>query len=142
MLKDCQDKIVYETDFGTSREKDYATAYNQALREAGKSFDKLNYKYQPSQKSMGMIGEPVLTKVIHNEGKPMVLYPKKGIEGIDLVTKNPEVIYMTIKSTSVKDVFIAKRKEIVGIFFKDNEKWFFEYYLNTQKITEPLIVLF
>ena len=142
VLKDCQDKIVYETDFGTSREKDYATAYNQALREAGKSFDKLNYKYQPSQKSMGMIGEPVLTKVIHNEGKPMVLYPKKGIEGIDLVTKNPEVIYMTIKSTSVKDVFIAKRKEIVGIFFKDNEKWFFEYYLNTQKITEPLIVLF
>jgi len=59
-----------------------------------------------------------------------------------LITSNPEVVYMNIKYTSVKDVYIAKRKENTGIFFKDNEKWIFEYYLNNQKITELLHVQF
>ena len=45
VLKDCKDEVVYETEFGTSREKEYATAYNEALRAAFKSFDELKYKY-------------------------------------------------------------------------------------------------
>ena len=45
MLKDCRGKVIYETDYGKSDEKDLALAYNQALREAAKSFEKLNYNY-------------------------------------------------------------------------------------------------
>src|ERR1700754_4321271 len=45
LLKDCRSKVLYETDYGTSREKDLPMAYNLALREAGKSFETLNYKY-------------------------------------------------------------------------------------------------
>ena len=44
-LKDCRGKLLFETQFGSSREKNFAAGYNQALRDAGKSFDKLDYKY-------------------------------------------------------------------------------------------------
>ena len=44
VLKDCQEKVVYETQMGTSREKDYGRAYNEAFRDAAKSFETLNYK--------------------------------------------------------------------------------------------------
>jgi hypothetical protein len=45
-LKDCKEKVVFETQFGSSREKEFAVAYKQAFRESGKSFDKLKYKYK------------------------------------------------------------------------------------------------
>ena len=45
ILKDCNDKVVYTSKIGESREKDYKTAYNLALRDAFDSFQTLNYKY-------------------------------------------------------------------------------------------------
>jgi hypothetical protein len=47
-LKNCNAEFVYTSNFGTSREKDYKTAYNLAMREAFKSFSSLNYKYEPA----------------------------------------------------------------------------------------------
>ncbi|GAA4948817.1 hypothetical protein GCM10023314_22630 [Algibacter agarivorans] len=48
-LKDCNDRVVYTSGEGESREKDYKTAYNQALREAFKTVGTLNYKYEPNE---------------------------------------------------------------------------------------------
>lgn len=143
VLKDYQNKILFTSDEGTSNEKQFKVAYNLALRMAFDNFSVLkSHKYQLSQKSLGINTEPAFHDVHNNQGKPLVLYANKVIEGFDLVTSNPEVVYMNLKLTSLKDIYIAKRKEITGIFFKDNEKWFFEYYLNNQKFTELLIVEF
>lgn len=49
-LKDCNDKVVYTSGVGESREKEYKTAYNLALRDAFESFGALNYKYEPNKK--------------------------------------------------------------------------------------------
>lgn len=48
-LKDCNDKVVFTSKIGESREKDYKTAYNLALRDAFKSIQALNYKYKPNE---------------------------------------------------------------------------------------------
>ncbi|GAA3565235.1 hypothetical protein GCM10022395_14550 [Snuella lapsa] len=48
-LKDCNDRVVYTSEIGESREKEYAKAYNEALREAFKSLETLNYEYQPKK---------------------------------------------------------------------------------------------
>lgn len=45
-LVDCQNNKVYSTLQGLSRAKDRKVAYNQALRMAFDSFDRLNYKYK------------------------------------------------------------------------------------------------
>ena len=53
-LKDCNNKTVLSSKIGESREKEYDKVYNLALREAFKSFDNLNYSYQPSSKSFSV----------------------------------------------------------------------------------------
>lgn len=47
-LKDCNNKVVLSSDIGQSREKEYNKVYNLAIRDAFKSFEDLNYSYQPS----------------------------------------------------------------------------------------------
>ncbi len=48
-LKDCNDRLVYTSELGESREKDYAKAYVEALRASFKSIEALNYKYKPNE---------------------------------------------------------------------------------------------
>ncbi|AXP79606.1 hypothetical protein CJ739_508 [Mariniflexile rhizosphaerae] len=47
-LKNCNDQVVYTSEMGESREKEYQKAYNEALRDAFKSIEALNYKYVPN----------------------------------------------------------------------------------------------
>lgn len=47
-LKDCRGTTLYETDYGTSRIKDYKKANQEALRDAFGALEGLNYKYTPS----------------------------------------------------------------------------------------------
>lgn len=48
-LKDCNNKIVYSSNEGTSKKKEYKVAYHEALREAFQSFKALSYSYKPKQ---------------------------------------------------------------------------------------------
>ncbi len=48
-LKDCNDKVVYTSKVGESREKEYKTAYNLALRDAFSSLKTIAYTYQPAK---------------------------------------------------------------------------------------------
>ena len=47
-LKDCNDQVVFTSQIGESREKEYDKAYTQAVRNAFESLEVLNYKYVPS----------------------------------------------------------------------------------------------
>lgn len=46
-LKDCNGAIVMTTMEGKSKDKEYKAAYGEAIRQAFKSFDMINYKYKP-----------------------------------------------------------------------------------------------
>lgn len=159
VLKDCQEKVVFETDYGSSKIKDYAPAYNEALRAAFKSFDKLNYQYngnQPTQKSLGQIGEPAEVKptevkqtievVIPAAAPNQVivsgqLYAQPIANGFQLVNTEPKVIYK-IYSTSAQNYYIASKGDQHGVFFAKGSEWFFEYYQNDKLISERVEVKF
>lgn len=49
-LKDCNNKVVFSSDIGQSREKEFDKVYSLALRDAFQSFETLNYSYQPNEK--------------------------------------------------------------------------------------------
>lgn len=160
VLKDCYDRVVFETAFGTSRTKEYFPAYNEALREAFKSFDKLNYKYngsQPTEKSLGKIGETAEVKVpteiklaseravaATEPTKVLVsgqLYAQPITNGFQLVNTEPKVMYK-IYNTSVKDYFIASKGDVNGVFLAKDNGWFFEYYQNDKLFSERVEVKF
>lgn len=67
-LKDCNDRIVYASEQGESREKDYEKAYNEALRNAFQFIEALNYKYVPSEKVVtASLEKPVTSNDTENE---------------------------------------------------------------------------
>ncbi|VAV82726.1 FIG00552529: hypothetical protein [hydrothermal vent metagenome] len=48
-LRNCNNEIVFTSDIGETREKEFKKAYALALRSAFKSFETLSYNYQPNK---------------------------------------------------------------------------------------------
>lgn len=46
-LKDCNNNVVFTSQEGKSKEKDYKKAYHEAIRGAFSSVKKMNYRYVP-----------------------------------------------------------------------------------------------
>lgn len=149
VLKDCQEKIVYETDFGLSREKDYTTAYIQALRDAGKSFEKLNYKYNGKSDLINAKSVAVSTAVVPEVSTTKITENSSGVfyfaqpitNGFQVVDTEPKVI-MKLYNTSQKNVFMAVKGAINGTVISKNGQWFFEYYDNGNLVSEPINLKF
>lgn len=153
VLKDCTEKVVYETDFGKSREKDFAIAYNMALREAGKSFDKLNYKYNGKKSSDADIApaaskpeSEVVFKPTTNNTTPTsstepFYFAQPTADGFQVVNNEPKVI-MKLFNTSQKNVFIATKDNSNGVVINKNGQWLFEYYQNGKLVSETVNLKF
>lgn len=47
VLKNCNDKVVFTSQVGETKEKDYEKAYHAALRSAFISIESMNYKFEP-----------------------------------------------------------------------------------------------
>lgn len=60
-LKNCNGRTVYTTQTGESREKDYSKAYSEALRNAFKELQNINYKYVPTEQGSENIIKEVNT---------------------------------------------------------------------------------
>lgn len=146
VIKDCRERVLFETAFGSSREKALPVAYNQALREAAKSFESLKYTYNGKN---GYVAEEltetskeqsnVLTKTNDSaEG----LYLAQPIEnGYQLVDNDSKVI-MKLMNTSQKNVFMGIKGDVNGTVILKNGHWFFEYYKNGSLVSEPLNLKF
>lgn len=149
VLKDCNNKTIYQTDFGTSREKEFQTAYAQALREASKSFDTLNYNYTGTK-------QPIVTETIDEKEEkipvekpqalssdnPEIFYFAQPIaNGFQIVNNEPRVI-MRLFKTSQNNVFIGVRGDEKGVVLVKNGKWFFESYVEGKLVSEPINIRF
>ncbi len=51
-LTDCNDRLIYTSGIGESREKEYQKSYVEATRAAFASFENLGYKYEPKAGSV------------------------------------------------------------------------------------------
>ncbi|WP_445738245.1 hypothetical protein [Mariniflexile sp.] len=78
-LKDCNDQIVYTSEMGESREKEYDKAYNEAVRNAFESIEALNYKYVPSAAITSVASQEV---VPNNEVAKEIQQLKEEIESL------------------------------------------------------------
>ena len=158
VLKDCKNNVLFTSEEGTSREKDYAAGFNQALRGAFKSFDKLNHKYNGASTNE-VITEPIATVILEEKfeatkpiepSKPIetpvlkpeiVLFAQPIANGFQIVNNEPRVI-MRLFNTSQKNVFIGRRDDTQGVVIFKNNQWFFEYYEKGALVSDPLKVRF
>ena len=95
-IKDCNDQVVFTSEVGESREKEYKTAYNQALREAFKSIEALNYKYKPSDKVTSL---EVKESPAKNEVAQEIQQLKQEIQNLK---KEKEAEVVEVEKTAVR----------------------------------------
>jgi hypothetical protein len=147
VLKDCKERIVYETEYGKSREKDFAVAYNQALRETAKSFEKLNYAYNGKNGIAAETAEvagdtqEVTAVASPTDSAGTFFFAQPTANGFQVVDSEPKVI-MRLFNTSQKNVFIGQKGNVNGVVINKNGQWFFEFYENAKLVSEPLKLKF
>lgn len=160
-FKDCYGKVIYTSEVGKSKEKDYEVAYRESLNMAFISVNALHYKYSgktvaPSGKA-GMItaapvavaaavtpSQPVATQVVTpvaDVKDPNLLYAQPTENGFQLIDKTPKVVMKLLK-TSRPDSFIAIKDGVQGTLNAKDNQWFFEYYQNDKLVSEKVSVKF
>jgi hypothetical protein len=152
-FKDCYGKVVYTSEVGKSKEKDYELAYKESLDLAFLSINKLHYKYSGNAvaTSSKAVSSNVTTAVVATNSvastpiadvsDPNLLYAQPTENGFQLIDKTPKVVMKLLK-TSRPDSFIAIKDGIQGSLNAKDNQWFFEYYQNDKLVSEKVSVKF
>lgn len=168
-LKDCYGQVIYTSEVGKSREKEYEVAYRESLDNAFKSIYALHYKY--SGKSVAPSKLPVAQKntaetlaaatVVPAAAAvkvapantvaatpspdlkdPNLLYAQPTESGYQLIDKTPKVV-MKLFKTSQPNVYIATKDNVQGsLILKEDGQWYFESYQNDKLVSEKIVVKF
>ena len=104
-LKDCNDQVVYTSEIGESREKEYDKAYNEAVRNAFQSIEALNYKYKPSATITTAASQEVEVVPNNNQVAKEIQQLKEEIESLK---KEKEVV---VEKAEPKVTMVSKVEE-------------------------------
>jgi hypothetical protein len=152
VIKDCRNAVLFNSEYGQSMEKDNNVAYNQALRAAFRSFDKPEYRYNPSSVQTPIVETKSSTV---NDSKPKekevisvrpisgsnILNAQEIANGYQLVDNTPKII-MRIYHTSQPDIFLAESDTNKGIVMKKDGQWVFEYYQGEKLFSRSFTIKF
>ncbi|MCG1035716.1 hypothetical protein [Polaribacter sargassicola] len=154
VIKNCFGAVLYTSQVGKSKLKDYKKGYHEAIRRAFETMEDFNYSYKPKSET------PKTDKIIANktdklpaiknsnkkvkeetkEAKPIeILYAQEKGNGFQLVNSKPEVVFEILK-TRKENVFIIKGKD--GTLYKNEDKWFAEFYENDKLVKKEYQVKF
>jgi hypothetical protein len=166
-LRDCSNKILYTSDEGVSKLKEFKKGFQEAIRNAHASMNDI--AYEPflletigKDKKEIVTVNPVLVKegkevklevelpVINNIEAAQIspinnivlsttLYAQPKENGFQLINLKPQVVFV-ILNTSVKGVFVIKDKN--GLLYKKGENWIAEFYENGKLIEKKYQVKF
>lgn len=162
-LKDCKNQLVYTSEIGSSKEKEYKKAYQEALREAFESIEALGYEYngnavgtaptpvvsantQPTNTvpaTAAAVTAPVAANAssgsVPNVDNSEVLYAQAISNGYQLVDRTPKVVYK-LKQTNTKDLFLVEGQQ--AMVRKSGDTWVLEYYEGDELKTKTLNIKF
>lgn len=62
-------------------------------------------------------------------------------DGYQLVDKSPR-IRLTLKKTSIPEVYLAENEDSHGIVYKEGSQWYYECYLEGKRVVEALYIRF
>lgn len=134
VLKDCKGNILSKSEEATSREKEYAVAYNMALRMAFNNYLALkNHQYKPTATEKK---EP---EILHNQATTPIdsaqdlnttntFLAAKTAQGYLLHHPKTGAITWQLYQTSTPDVYLAVSNTIKGVVFKKNNTLKLEYF--------------
>ncbi len=149
VLKDCKNAVVFTSFEGRSREKELQVAYNQALREAFSSFEKLDYKYSGNSNVNSNVNSSVNNNSNNNSNVKVPILNQNlfakplGANLFQLLTNDTGIpnLVLTIAKTNNPSIFIVEEAMRQGVVYKNNNDWIFDYYENEKLISEKLNIV-
>jgi hypothetical protein len=156
LVKDCNGKELYRSEKGRSKQKDFDSAYREAIREAAVSLRNINYTYVGDQASAQYFGQPAVPQTVATpvQAAPAAvavakeevvnqntLFAQPIANGYQLVDSTPKVV-LKMYRTSQADSYSASGDGKNGVVFKKGNDWFFEYYVNDKLVSEKLSIKF
>jgi hypothetical protein len=139
-FKDCKNNVLFTTDFGETREKEFAKAYNEALLLTLKSFEKAKYKYSGKTYDDEEIEEKLKAtdKVDVSVSNVKTEKNEISIKVFNTTTKEELVLFKTSK----QDVYLCNRNGKSGVVVYKNSAWFFETIDGDKVVSEKLEIKF
>ncbi|MFD2891112.1 hypothetical protein ACFS5J_03680 [Flavobacterium chuncheonense] len=143
VIKDCTNKVIYESIESESREKDLQKAYTITLRDALSSMKgKVQFKKeQVSVTNPVKTASVVATETVVSVKNENQLFAIPTAVGYKLVDAQP-VTVMVISKTSVSTIYIAEKGKTSGVLIQKGSEWFFEYYQEGKLISEKMDIKF
>jgi len=164
-FKDCYGQVVYTSEVGKSREKEYEVAYKEALDNAFTSVYALHYKYSGKPVASAKVVQKITAESLAATASvapaaaavkvaatpaapspdlkdPNLLYAQPTESGYQLIDKTPKVV-MKLFKTSQPNVYIASKDNVQGsLILKEDGQWYFESYQNDKLVSEKIVVKF
>ena len=140
-VKDCQNNALLTSNEGTSKIKEYALAYNEALQIALKSIQNFNYQYKAKTEKQKSVQITSKTETKTDNSVQIYSEMKTTNNGFNFLHNQTKVVLSLLKTTS-PNYFIAKSENKTGIVFKKDQSLFFEYYLNQKLVSEQIELKF
>lgn len=140
VFKDCKNSVIFTSQEGKSAEKSLAIAYVQALQMASQSLRLMQHNFvAPVNNKVVFLDAPVIN-VGSKDKNTATLIAKKAANGFNLYQPESDKVLFTLKTISLNDVYIANRGSQFGLFYKTNDQYYFEYYINDKKVIEMILV--
>jgi hypothetical protein len=111
-LKDCKNKQIFLSEEGSSREKEYKKAYQEALRDAFSSFETVSYSYDKNsvteESGVAREQEKVNEKPLQESTKPK---PEVIITAFPQVSKEASTIEKSAPANKNEKVYVSGNVE-------------------------------
>ena len=153
-LRDCSNRLLYTSEEGVSRLKEFKKGFQEAIRNAHASMNDIAYepfllpniskdkkeivivnpalveegkevKIEAEIPVINSLEEAAQASPINNIVPATSLYAQPKENGFQLINLKPQVVFV-ILNTSVKGVFVIKDKN--GLLYKKGENWIAEFY--------------
>jgi hypothetical protein len=154
VFNDCFGKLVFQSEMGKSKLKEYEAAYSEALNDAFRSINALNYKYElnqspskqltqvsPVESDNSSISSSATVVQDSPNTNAELLYAQATPTGYQLVDASPRVVFK-LNKTSVPTLYTAIKDIRQGVLIQKENQWFFEYYENDKLFSELVRVKF
>lgn len=113
-IRNCRNELVFVSEIGESREKDYKTAFTLALRNAFKSIEALNYEYKENAKITTLVKNNVEKQEKNNDAEEIAKLKAE----LESLKKEQEVV----KEVKSEVAPVKVESKVKDVSFTENSK--------------------
>jgi hypothetical protein len=95
---------------------------------------------KPADLKSGAPATPGQSQAV-SSGSPEVWYAQRLPNGYQLVDSSPQ-IRLKLLETSVPEVYLAENENSHGLVYKQDNRWYFEYYKDGERVVQELDIKF